>query len=429
MKRKVKKYAEGNVVRTRTDDEIAEDTKNPYGRYMPKTKEYSLDEVKSGISKLFGGSGGDESKFSDLESVGGPSRRARTIEEQIGRKAEEAPRSKISDYSTNKGITTVSEDDASYKVEKAAPKTSGKSFSNKSSSNKSSTSPGRSSKEPADNDKLPSRPYPENTKPNDERKSKPYPKAVESNKAIDKKEESKAGGPGGAKAVDKTERSFKGTIRPENATMGGSYNKTGIPATDAEGFKAMKDANKANLRSIETENQRTFKERAEAAKAEADKAEKKAAKAAKKEGSKAKSSSTAGKMAGTKMDASDPYSMTLGSDLDPKRMMNNRRLSNDHEMKKGGKVKTFATGGDVNKYKPNPTRAELRKEAAEEKVAPPKGKTKQSADIFKEGMKPPMDTEKKKGGAIKAKAYAKGGSVKSASARADGIAIRGKTRA
>jgi hypothetical protein len=153
-----------------------------------------------------------------------------------------------------------------------------------------------------------------------------------------KDDDSKVSGPGGARAVDRTERSFKGTIRPENATMGGSYSKTGIPATDAEGFKAMKDANKANLRAEETEKQRTFKERAEAAKAEADKAEKKAAKAAKKEGPKAKSSSTAGKMPGPKM--SDPYSMTLGSDLDPKRMMRDRRSSGEKDMKKGGQVKS-----------------------------------------------------------------------------------------
>lgn len=71
MKRKVKKYAGGNLVdssgnpvrsgsgepvRTRSDDEIAEDSKfGGYGRYMPKTKSYSMDDVKSGISKLVRG--------------------------------------------------------------------------------------------------------------------------------------------------------------------------------------------------------------------------------------------------------------------------------------------------------------------------------------------------------------------------------------
>jgi hypothetical protein len=108
-------------------------------------------------------------------------------------------------------------------------------------------------------------------------------------------------------------------------------------------------------------------------------------------------------------------------------------------------------------YKPNPTRAELREEAKKEEVAPPRGETKKEADTFKEGMKPPKDDEgpvkketprklppgvKSADEIIRAlrpdlypekpseKIYkAKGGSVKSASARADGCAIRGKTRA
>jgi len=117
-------------------------------------------------------------------------------------------------------------------------------------------------------------------------------------------------------------------------------------------------------------------------------------------------------------------------------------------------------------YKPNPTRAELREEAKKETVAPPRGTTKKEADIFREGMKPPKDDEgpvkpvsaeeqkrytqrlktlreremKQRG--ITGKQFAdeankdidsgelkKGGSVKSASARADGCAVRGKTRA
>ena len=57
MKRKVKKFAEGGTnVRTRDDEEFAEDSKfGGYGRYMPKTKSYSMDDVKSGIGKLMGG--------------------------------------------------------------------------------------------------------------------------------------------------------------------------------------------------------------------------------------------------------------------------------------------------------------------------------------------------------------------------------------
>ena len=71
MKHKVKKYAKGmltdssgnpvrsgsgEVVRTRSDDEIAEDSKfGGYGRNMPKTKSYSMDDVKSGLGRLLGG--------------------------------------------------------------------------------------------------------------------------------------------------------------------------------------------------------------------------------------------------------------------------------------------------------------------------------------------------------------------------------------
>ena len=73
-------------------------------------------------------------------------------------------------------------------------------------------------------------------------------------------------------------------------------------------------------------------------------------------------------------------------------------------------------------------RAEMRQrrdEMAKEKVEPPRGTTKKQAEIFKEGMTPPKDDE----GAVKPVSRAKGGSVKSASARADGCCIRGKTRA
>jgi len=138
-------------------------------------------------------------------------------------------------------------------------------------------------------------------------------------------------------------------------------------------------------------------------------------------------------------------------------------------------------------YKLNPTRKELMDEMKNEKVAPPRGTTKQFADTFKEGMKPPVDPDmgsiqpvkKAKGGKVKKYAdggmtqqptypfygntpqaggmnggtnqtfnmqpqanagapnpqqqpmqnFKKGGKVSSASKRADGCAIRGKTRA
>ena len=108
-------------------------------------------------------------------------------------------------------------------------------------------------------------------------------------------------------------------------------------------------------------------------------------------------------------------------------------------LKKGGQVKKYADGGL--------TYAE-RKAMMDEKVAPAKSSTKKNSDIFRQGMKPPMDDDmgsaqpgqpgqpakkKAKGGSIKA---SKMGAVKvakptmrSASSRADGIAQRGKTRA
>lgn len=58
-------------------------------------------------------------------------------------------------------------------------------------------------------------------------------------------------------------------------------------------------------------------------------------------------SGTSLRMPGSRMDKNDPYSMTLGSDLDPKRMMKNSRLSGDVEYKKGGKVKKMASGGSA----------------------------------------------------------------------------------
>lgn len=85
MKRKVKKYAgeEGSLVkgttnlRTRSDAEFDEDSKfGGYGRFMPRVKNYSMDDVKSGIGKLLGGKSSaseDRPKSSgveDYESMG-----------------------------------------------------------------------------------------------------------------------------------------------------------------------------------------------------------------------------------------------------------------------------------------------------------------------------------------------------------------------
>ena len=77
-------------------------------------------------------------------------------------------------------------------------------------------------------------------------------------------------------------------------------------------------------------------------------------------------------------------------------------------------------------------RAEMKKmrdDMAKETVAPPRGTTKKLADIFTEGTTPPVDDDMgsaqpgQPGQPVK---KAKGGT---ASSRADGCAIRGKTRA
>jgi hypothetical protein len=125
MKKKVKKFADGNVVRTRTDDEIVEDNKNPYGRYTPKTKEYSLDDVKSGIGRLFGGKSGSTEKSSNSEdrpksdgvqdyaSLGKrfgsmPAKSTWDGSPNIKEEPKEEPTRKISDY-INKDVTTTDE--------------------------------------------------------------------------------------------------------------------------------------------------------------------------------------------------------------------------------------------------------------------------------------------------------------------------------
>jgi hypothetical protein len=59
-------------------------------------------------------------------------------------------------------------------------------------------------------------------------------------------------------------------------------------------------------------------------------------------------SATSLKSPGSKMDMNDPYSMSLGSEFDPKGMMRrNSRLTGDMDYKRGGAVKKMASGGKV----------------------------------------------------------------------------------
>ena len=77
-------------------------------------------------------------------------------------------------------------------------------------------------------------------------------------------------------------------------------------------------------------------------------------------------------------------------------------------------------------------RKELMDAAKNEKVAPPKGGPRKPVELFKEGVQPPIDDDMGSAqpgqpGQPKKK-MAKGGSVGSASKRADGCAQRGKTK-
>lgn len=85
-----------------------------------KTKRY---DVGGFLKGLFGGE--KEDKFSELESVGGPGRRARTVEEQIGRRAppkEEVKTEKVEETSKPSGRTSfVEEANIDYKSKEPEP--------------------------------------------------------------------------------------------------------------------------------------------------------------------------------------------------------------------------------------------------------------------------------------------------------------------
>lgn len=141
-------------------------------------------------------------------------------------------------------------------------------------------------------------------------------------------------------------------------------------------------------------------------------------KAAKERENRAKSGSSL-RMPGSRMDANDPYSMTLGSDLDPKSMMKNSRLSGDADYKKGGKVKKFAGGGVT--------------PAAAPKPAPKKDNTPIPDWLKNERENQQQDRRNRK----EREMYDKGESTrlrdqgsfkKGGVTRGDGIAMRGKTK-
>jgi hypothetical protein len=140
MKRKVKKYAGGEVVtsrggdtnmRLRSDEEFAEDSKfGGYGRYMPKSGSLTRG-IKSTASEDRPTTSGVEDYESGGKRAGvtspfaGPKEFITDSSKEDAYKETESdePRRKITDYSTNKGTTTyLQKEDAPSTVDKVKPK-------------------------------------------------------------------------------------------------------------------------------------------------------------------------------------------------------------------------------------------------------------------------------------------------------------------
>jgi len=113
--------------------------------------------------------------------------------------------------------------------------------------------------------------------------------------------------------------------------------------------------------------------------------------------------------------------MQLGVDLDPKAMMKRERKGDESniEFKRGGKIRRFAAGGEVAAKKaPEPPISKATQESMKRQAAQAKIDRKQ-AEEQKAGEREVRENMGRIG-------FKKGGS---ASSRADGCAIRGKTRA
>lgn len=129
-------------------------------------------------------------------------------------------------------------------------------------------------------------------------------------------------------------------------------------------------------------------------------------------------SGTSLRMPGSRMDKNDPYSMTLGSDLDPKSMMRNR-LSGDIDYKKGGKVRKFAAGGTTPASTPRP--------APKRPLPPELQREKDNQDQDRRNRKEREAFDKYDKTRLRDQGgFKKGGMT--ASRRGDGIAMRGKTK-
>lgn len=128
-------------------------------------------------------------------------------------------------------------------------------------------------------------------------------------------------------------------------------------------------------------------------------------------------SGTSLRMPGSRMDKNDPYSMTLGSDLDPKSMMRNR-LSGDIDYKKGGKIRKFAAGGVT------PPPASTPKSAPKRPLPPELQREKDNQDQDRRNRKEREAFDKYD----KTRLRDQGGLKKGGVTRGDGIAMRGKTK-
>ena len=160
MKRKMKKFNEGGKTYNKEDEGLfggkinyrEEDGRKyvagkatPFDRNPSEQRYYSMDDVKGKLSGLFGGKKEDSSsKFDELESVGGAGRRPRTIEEQIGRKAEEKPTGIASGFKSDQPVFKRNDNEKSLPdVKKVIRKDKVASDDKKSLGDKSTPLPGK----------------------------------------------------------------------------------------------------------------------------------------------------------------------------------------------------------------------------------------------------------------------------------------------
>ena len=368
MKRKVKRYDEGGGI---------------------------FGGIKEGLSRVFRRDE-DSPKFSDLESVGGAGRRQKTIEEQIkGRPGRENEGKEYAPYrrepEPSKGST--------LKPEPESPK-GGTTYTNEEYSGDKKAierdvmdvKPEKEAK-PAKVIKAESKVAPKVAPKSEE--AKPAPR-VSPKKSIG---EDLKPAPAKPSAKKEEPKPLPGKPEPKAKVTPYSLEKKISKEEEAEGERGKR---------MEAEAAAQQKKNKEEAKAKVGGARTRA-------GTPVKSQSEPSAEAKAKAMAS--LAAKIKKQDEENRFNFSPSKSPNRSYKSGGSVQKYGAGGL--------TPAE-RKAMLDEKVAPPRGTTKKEADIFKPGMKPPVDDDM---GSAKPVKKAKGGMARSASSRADGCAIRGKTRA